>query len=90
MAQRTLFDNSPDNNRTNKALRPGWTRTGPHCGGTWTHNATGHTVHHCGHPTAIWPYFGTTNDGRMILAPNGHAFGSLAAAQLAMETIPKT
>ena len=41
-------------------------------------------VHHCGHPTAIWPYYISRNaDGKgpMILAPNGHGFMWLKAAQ---------
>ena len=41
-------------------------------------------VHHCGHPTAIWPYFICRNaDGKgpMILAPNGHGFMSLNDAK---------
>ena len=41
-------------------------------------------VHHCGHPTAIWPYYiNRSADGRgtMILAPNGHGFMTLKEAQ---------
>lgn len=41
-------------------------------------------VHHCGHPTAIWPYCISRNaDGKgpMTLAPNGHGFMLLADAK---------
>lgn len=41
-------------------------------------------VHHCGHPTAIWPYYISRSDdgkGPMILAPNGHGFMTLKEAQ---------
>lgn len=41
-------------------------------------------VHHCGHPTAIWPYYisrRADGKGPMILAPNGHGFMTLKAAQ---------
>ena len=41
-------------------------------------------VHHCGHPTAIWPYYISRSDdgkGPMVLAPNGHGFMTLKHAQ---------
>jgi len=41
-------------------------------------------IHHCGHPTALWPYY-ITHDaegaGPMTLAPNGHGFRTLALAK---------
>ena len=44
------------------------------------------TVAHCGHPTAIWPYYLLDEGGRMILSPNGLGFQtkalSVAAAEL--------
>lgn len=43
-------------------------------------------VHHCGHPTAIWPYYITRDaDGRgdMTLAPNGRGFRLLTDAKAA-------
>lgn len=39
--------------------RPGWHRLsapGDKCGATWEHES-GWRIMHCGHPTAIWPYF---------------------------------
>jgi hypothetical protein len=47
-------------------------------------------VHHCGHPTAIWPYYiSRTEDGKgpMTLAPNGHGFMTLKEAQEAALTL---
>ena len=41
-------------------------------------------VHHCGHPTAIYPYYISRREdgkGPMTLAPNGHGFMSLKAAK---------
>jgi hypothetical protein len=41
-------------------------------------------VHHCGHPTAIYPYYISRREdgqGPMTLAPNGHGFMSLNAAK---------
>ncbi len=41
-------------------------------------------IHHCGHPTALWPYFITRDAearGPMTLAPNGRGFRTLKAAQ---------
>jgi hypothetical protein len=47
----------------------------------------GYVIRHCGHPTALWPYYGTTPGGETILAPNGRGFGHLADAQAAMEKL---
>lgn len=41
-------------------------------------------VHHCGHPTAIWPYHISRSQdgiGPMILASNGHGCMTLKDAQ---------
>lgn len=41
-------------------------------------------VQHCGHPTALWPYYISRHaDGKgpMTLAPNGHGFMSLKDAK---------
>ncbi len=43
-------------------------------------------VHHCGHPTALWPYYITRTEcgrGPMTLAPNGHGFQCLVDAKKA-------
>ena len=51
-----------------------WVRHGRHCGGIWEHQPTGCTVHHCGHPTALWPYYGVLPNGwaPQIWFPAGH------------------
>jgi hypothetical protein len=64
--------------------RKNWVRFRGGCGGIWQHSS-GWVVHHCGHPTAIWPYYGVSPEGRMLLAPNGRAFGLLLDAQEAVE-----
>ena len=43
--------------------RPGWTKAHE---GRWDYHATGYSVRHCGHPTALWPYYGETPEGQMI------------------------
>jgi hypothetical protein len=48
-------------------------------------SAADYRVRHCGHPTALWPYYGETPDGRMILAPSGRGFPTLNDAQAAAE-----
>ena len=61
--------------------RPCWLKVGWHC---WQH-ASGWQVHHCGHPTANWPYSGVRPDGSLLHLPNGRAFRHLADAQAAVE-----
>jgi hypothetical protein len=91
--------------RGNGCVRPGWTKSksGVHrdstCGARWTHDDSGWVVHHCGHPTANWPYYGEdpTRPGG-ILIPSGFypagtrwvkgwAFRTLELAQLAVERL---
>lgn len=54
----------------------GWTP----CGGRSYKHASGWTIQHCGHPTALWPYALYRPDGRMILAPSGRAWPTVASA----------
>lgn len=42
-------------------------------------------VTHCGHPTALWPYYGVSPNGTMLLAPNGRGFRHLREAKAAVE-----
>jgi hypothetical protein len=73
---------------------PGWTKTkaGTHgkCGAEWRHSS-GWTVAHCGHPTALWPFYlippGHDDGGPapIVVAPNGRGFQHLAAAMRAVE-----
>lgn len=76
--------------------RRGWERLRGGCGGIWRHVASGWVVRHCGHPTALWPYYGKRsltepdNDDKsnMLLYGGwglGLAFQRLADAQEAVE-----
>ena len=42
---------------------------------------------HCGHPTALWPWYLLDGDGRMILSPNGLGFQTKAMALAAAELL---
>ena len=64
--------------------RKGWMRLRGGCGGVWKHES-GWLVLHCGHPTALWPYYGVSPSGETLLAPNGYAFRLLVLAQEAVE-----
>ena len=71
-------------------MRSGWTRAGGvghgSCGCEWLHNASGWLVKHCGHPTALHPYYGVPPaGGEILLAPTGYAFNDLIDAQIAVE-----
>jgi hypothetical protein len=61
-----------------------WTRLRGGCGGIWRHRS-GWVARHCGHPTALWPYYGLSPEGEILLAPNGYAFRLLLDAQNAVE-----
>ena len=75
---------------TTKRQRPGWIRLAGGSFGVWRHRATGWTVRHCGHPTALYPYYGEPPPRdpfplNMLIAPNGHAFPRLCECQAAVE-----
>jgi hypothetical protein len=59
-------------------------------GGRWELTGTAFVVLHCGHPTALWPYYGLKPDGRMILAPNGRGFRFLKDALSATAAVART
>jgi len=62
----------------------GWRRLsapGNKCGARWRH-WSGWEVHHCGHPTANWPYLLLNpKNHTMFVSANGLGFKTLAAAQ---------
>ena len=60
--------------------------SGGSCGAEHNH-ASGYRVIHCGHPTALRPYYIESPDGKTILAPNGLAFPRLAEAKAAVEKL---
>jgi len=48
----------------------------------WIHQASGWQIHHCRHPTANFPYYILTPDGRRVVNPrNGRGFQRLHLAQ---------
>jgi hypothetical protein len=51
----------------------------------YTHRPSGWTIHHCGHPTANFPYYILTPAGDRILAPNGRGFQRLDIAKFFVE-----
>jgi hypothetical protein len=73
--------------------RPGWERldaVDPRLGkgwGRWRFEPNDWLVRHCGHPTALFPYYIQTTEGQMIVAPNGRGFTHLALAQAEVERL---
>lgn len=74
--------------------RAGWFRGGTRgkCG-AYLHEASGWSVLHCGHPTALWPYYAVPPGDKprqMLLSCGlglGIAFQNLLMAQLVVEHI---
>jgi hypothetical protein len=53
----------------------------------WKHDS-GWMIHHCGHPTANWPYYLVApKTGHIVLAQNGHGFRTSALAKDAVRAI---
>jgi hypothetical protein len=69
--------------RPSTKIRPGWTRIEP---GSYRH-ASGWEAHHCGHRTAIYPYFliDPSQPECIVFSHNGLGFGCLEIALLAAE-----
>ena len=65
---------------TRKRTRPGWQQLGSGVAGKWLHHSSGWIVRHCGHPTALWPYYCVSPTGLQLLAENGHGFRTLELA----------
>lgn len=66
-----------------------WTRIGKNACNkpSWQHSS-GWTVHHCGHQTAIWPYFLLPPNGwRTVLSFNGMGFKSAEIGKRIVEMI---
>jgi hypothetical protein len=62
--------------------RLGWTKVES---GLWDFRVAGYRVRYCGHPTALWPYYGQTPRTGLLIAPNGRGFRTLNQAQAAVE-----
>jgi hypothetical protein len=52
----------------------------------FVHVASGWTIHHCGHPTANFPYYILTPSGERILNGNGRGFQRLNLAKQFIES----
>lgn len=57
---------------------------GGKCAAKYYLGESNHLVEHCGHPTALWPFAGYLEDGRMILANTGRGFPHLEDAKIAV------
>jgi hypothetical protein len=80
MLQSLLFVNEPQQERPSQV----WERVAGSQGKLNTvhiHKPTGWQIHHCGHPTANFPYYILDADGRRILAANGRGFQRLELAK---------
>lgn len=70
----------------------GWTSLGTpgqKIGARYRHDASGWEVRHCGHPTALYPYYAVdpAHPDEMTLAPAGTAFRLLGDACAAVEAV---
>jgi hypothetical protein len=69
------------------AALPTWERVpdfypgGGKLGTVHIHTRSGWVIHHCGHPTANFPYYILKPDGERVLAPNGRGFQRLELAK---------
>ena len=57
-------------------------------GGVWQHTS-GWTVHHCGHPTALWPYY-VAHEAKgfaTVVSGTNRGFRSIVAARRAVEAL---
>jgi hypothetical protein len=72
--------------------RRDWTRLskpGCKCSALWRHDPSGWLVQHCGHQTAIWPYYlvDPAFPESATMTHNGRGFTALLAAFEAVEGI---
>ena len=72
--------------------RAGWTRVTPpgqKLHALWRHGTSGIELRHCGHPTALYPYFAIDPSDRatMIVTHNGHGFIDLLAGMEQVEAM---
>ena len=74
-----------------KVLEMAWIHEGPKCGRQYALHCdsqdTGWRVIHCGHPTALWPYYIQMPDGRSVISPSGVAFRLVKDAKAAAEQL---
>lgn len=77
-----------------RAFRAGWTRLSPpgrKLIARWRHDASGWQLRHCGHQTAIWPYFAEdpnrVHPDDHVVTPSGRGFATLKAGMSAIEDL---
>jgi hypothetical protein len=51
------------------------------------HDATGWEVHHCGHPTANWPWYAISPEGESVASDGGYAWRKLDVARTHIEEL---
>ncbi len=64
----------------------GWVRQGPpgdKLHASWVHLTSGWRIVHCGHPTALWPYFAehADYDRCVVVTHNGKGWRHISAAR---------
>lgn len=74
-----------------KTIAEGWTRLDSgrgSCGALWAHTSGWH-IQHCGHPTALYPYYmeHAGLPGRILMSHNGMGFTDIKAARQMAEQI---
>lgn len=72
--------------------RAGWQREsapGDKCRAFWRHRHSGWCVRHCGHMTALWPYYAIdpAHPASTVVTHNGKGFQTLAIAIETVEAI---
>lgn len=61
--------------------RSGWTSHGKGKVGRFDEHVSGWRVLHCGHPTALWPWYAESPDGKMVVSESGYAWRKLETAR---------
>ena len=85
--QANLFGHPEPKTPRQQSQPPGWEKVSTEWPGKWLHES-GWRVHHCAHPTAMWPYAIHDGNGNLIhIAPNGRAFRLLIQAMRAVEEL---
>lgn len=72
-----------------RTFGPDWTKDRPgHAGkgADWRHVPSGWVTRHCGHPTALWPYYveHPGQPGSIVVSFNGLGWKTAAAARAAI------
>jgi hypothetical protein len=57
-----------------------WTSFGKGKVGRFDRHSSGWEIHHCGHPTATWPWYAISPTGVHVCSESGHGWRTLAQA----------